>query len=277
MAGAGRCAPLGGGARLEAACGPLRARAFTLAEPPWPNTDNVWLAPASVGGGCALALAVAHGNEKDGGCAVASAAVVGECARELAAPLLAEADVAPALRRALLAGDERVRRLAEVPLRRPRFPTASGRRGHLKGIGASATIALVTAEALWALHLGENDAFVVRGGRARRLVQPHTLANRADYRRGELGRLELAERVVMRLVGDGDVACDVVRASLGPGDRLLFGNSGLCEVVAPGGALGPAGALGPFADGLEAGLRAEARWLPPTAVIVDVGRVRAGA
>jgi hypothetical protein len=185
---------------------------------------------------------------------------------------LADADVAPALRRAVIAGDERIRHLSSQPLRGLRFaPTSAGSRKNLQGIGASALVALVTGETLWLAHVSENEAYLLRGGRARRLVQAHTLANLADYRRKPSEHVHMADQIVLRVLGFGDSNADLTRAKLEPGDRLIFGNAGLTTVVGPGEVPALAFAdLDALASELEAGMGEKAFWSPSTFAIVDV-------
>ncbi|MGH7733319.1 MAG: hypothetical protein ACREOE_06355 [Gemmatimonadales bacterium] len=67
-------------------------------------------------GADALVVAVAHGNYKDSGCALAAAAPMSEVHAELSEPMPALADVGPALRRALLASDASIDRLSRAAI-----------------------------------------------------------------------------------------------------------------------------------------------------------------
>jgi serine/threonine protein phosphatase PrpC len=193
------------------------------------NTDNVLVANAVVGSREALVLAVAHGNYKDEGCYLASATAVCELQDELAEPLLSEADIVPALRRAFLRAGERIVRLERTE--RPSHPlgTAVGARRNLKGIGASLLAIVVVSGFAWVAHVGENRGLLVRDGRAGQLVLPHTLANAPAYRAGRVSEFAGADDVVLRVLGCGQeiMPQDVLRTPVSPGARLILGNAGL--------------------------------------------------
>jgi hypothetical protein len=191
------------------------------------NVANLLVQPATIGGEPALALAAADGNYKDESTCLASAAAICEAARELAEPMIAHADVAPALRRALLAGDARIRKIAGQPIGARRFDTVMGPSKSLSGIGASVLAAVVGAGFVWIAHAGESRALVVRDGKTRRLVQPHTADNDPAFREAiardpELG--DLAPHIVTNVLGLGELRIDVLRAPVSPADRLILGN-----------------------------------------------------
>lgn len=126
--------PIGGRRDLTLEHGPWRASAHTRPafyegpDDPEPviNVDDVMLVPIAVAGEPAVAVAIAHGNYKDNGCAIASAAAIAAAEAELSTKFLGEADVGPALRRALFAADARVREAAKG-----RVPDARFLPGHL--------------------------------------------------------------------------------------------------------------------------------------------------
>jgi hypothetical protein len=111
FAKAGRTAPWGGETRLAASCAHLDAAAQTLRGLYRATTNSVVLSTFSCGSDQGLAVVVIEGNYKDEATLVASAAVATAFLDELEAPLLAEADIPPLLRRARVA--RRVRGLRE--------------------------------------------------------------------------------------------------------------------------------------------------------------------
>lgn len=206
-----------------------------------PNVDNVLLTATIVGGETSVVMAVAHGNYKDNRCAVASEAAMQAADAELAVPHLAEADVGPALQRALLRADERISSLAEAPLPSdvatelgPLLETCFGRQKHLRGIGASMVALVATPRHAFVAHAGECAALLVHAnGETRHLVRAHTLATtphgRAEIAKDPSQRAWL-EDVVLNLVGFGEVQTQVTRAPLVRGDRIVLGNAGLRKV-----------------------------------------------
>ena len=190
------------------------------------NTDNMLVLGTAVGVDDALVLAVAHGNYKDAGCYLASAIAVCELHAELVKPLLAQADVAPALRRAFLKCNERITHLERLELGRRRLATAVGPRKNLRGIGASVLAIVVASGFAWIAHVGENRALIVRDGGARQLVVPHTLAYAPEERSS---RNSSADDIVLRVLGCGQetLHLDVLRAPVSCGDRLIIGNAGV--------------------------------------------------
>src|SRR5262249_30304830 len=110
---------------------------------------------------------------------------------ELTKPMLAAADVAPALRRAILAADAAIATLAEVAtvdMRAVGYAGPSTRR-NLAGIGASVVAAVLIEGLVFLGHVGENSAVVVRGGNMLRLSQEHVVATyRPSARWSRTGR-----------------------------------------------------------------------------------------
>jgi serine/threonine protein phosphatase PrpC len=209
-----------------------------------PNTDNVLVREVSVQGEPAVLVVVAHGNYKDNACAYASAAAVVAFDQELAAPLLADADVAPTLRRAMLAADEAIAKLQDVELvAATRRRLQLDHRKTFRGMGCSAIALVVTATHAWIAHVGENRAFLLPGeGPAKQLVHPHVLANDAGFRAtAQPEERRFAVDLVMQALGlGGDVRMDVTRVSLAPEDRIVVGNATLAEVPHDASAAGDA-------------------------------------
>lgn len=85
----------------------------------------------------------------------ASAAAVAAFAAELEAPLTSEADIVPALPRAMIAADERIASLAVEPVPHGELWTTMGRRVNLAGIGASA---INSRRKWWAARVGSPSA-----------------------------------------------------------------------------------------------------------------------
>jgi serine/threonine protein phosphatase PrpC len=213
-------------------------------------------------------VVIAHGNYKDQGCSFASAAAVCEAQAALAPSILAMADVAPALRRALLNADERIRDLATLPVEPP-LQTYVGPRRTLLGIGASVLAAVITRDFVSIAHVGENRAVVVRDGRPRRLVVPHTMEYAPDARSFAESHGMDPSNVVIQVVGFGAMSIDVVRAPVASGDRLVFGNPGLGPLLDE-----PAERwLAPpqtFVERFAREAEERAKGLPPTVVVVDL-------
>jgi protein phosphatase len=104
----------------------------------------------------------------------------------------------------------------------------------LHGMGTTLTAAYAIERRLLLLHVGDSRAYLLRGGRLRRLTHDHTLAQRlAD--RGAIPQEEVEghrlSHVLERAMGrDGrELEIEVVVESLEPGDRLLFSTDGLTE------------------------------------------------
>lgn len=250
IARAGRAAPLGGSATCSAFLAFRRARAVTRTSlwkapaPAQPNTDNVLVREVSLRDSSAVLVVISRGNSKYNANACVCAAAVVAFDQVFAAPLLADADVAPALRRAMLAADEAIFALRGAEIAPPicqRLQVACGTRF---GSPYGSAIALVaTAAQAWLAHVGDNRAYLLpREGTARQLVHPHVLANEADFR-ASAGAEErrLAGDVASRLLGSGsehDVRMDVTRVPLAAGERIVLGNATVAQVPPTAGTSG---------------------------------------
>jgi serine/threonine protein phosphatase PrpC len=236
------------------------------------NTDNVLVTATTVATEDALVLAIAHGNYKDLGCAFASGVAVCELHRELTKPLLAEADVPPALRRAMLNANARIFDLGRTSVGQRQVGTVLGPRRDLRGVGASVLAAVVTRREIVIAHSGENRALVVRDGQARDLVVPHTLwwaQGREGRARMDADEAAFAEDVVVRAVGLADgISVDVVRSPCSPGDRFVFGNGGLRTVLRDPPTWG--GDTETLVDELVRRLEVRAAWVPPSVIVADL-------
>lgn len=200
------------------------------------NVDDVMLVPIAVAGEPAVAVAIAHGNYKDNGCAIASAAAIAAAEAELSTKFLGEADVGPALRRALFAADARVREAAKGRVPDARFlATAVTIRKNLSGIGASMLAAVVTSRHVFVAHVGECHALLVEPGQPpRRLTRAHTLASTPEGRAliaEDPSRRADFESILLRVVGFDGVQVELTRAPFPEGARLVIGNPSVAEVV----------------------------------------------
>jgi len=232
------------------------------------NTDNFLVEATTVANEDALVLALAHGNYKDPGCAFASAVAVCEVHAELAKPLLGPADVPQALRRALLNANTRIQGLARSDVSGRGIGTVGGARTDLRGIAA-----VVTRQETVIAHVGENRALLLRDGRLRQLVVPHTFwFSQGHERRARMGTTEaaVAQDVPVRILGMSDaIAIDVLRSPGAPGDRLLIGNGGF-RVVREEPALAWGAPPEALLDALVRVSAERARWVPPTVIVADV-------
>lgn len=236
------------------------------------NVDNVLLAPATVAKDPAIAVAIAHGNVKDNACAIASAAAMLAAHTELAKDFLGEADVGPALQRAFLAADARIREAGEGPMPKDSrlLGTCMGIRKNLRRIGASMIAAVVTPRHAFVAHAGECRAVLVVDGVAKHLTLAHTLDRTAEGRaaiekdpelRGHIGD------VVLRILGFDNAQPELTRTPLPKGARLALGNVNLREVTDWSGP--PASAVKRIAEQLSAD--EHARYYPATLAIIDAG------
>lgn len=202
-----------------------------------PNVDNVLLTATMVAGETSVVMVVAHGNYKDNGCALASEAAVVAADGELAVPFLGEADVGPALQRAIHAADERIRRLEDVPLSAiptRLLETCVGRRKTLRGVGASMIAAIVTPRQVFVAHAGECAALIVRAsGEAKYLTRAHTLAMTPQGREAiaeDPSQRAWLEDIVLNVLGFGNVRMELTRAPIERGDRVVIGNPAIRKV-----------------------------------------------
>lgn len=200
-------------------------------------TSALLAVPVAVGAQTGLLLVLAEGNYKDEASALAAAAVVAEFADELAGPLLSDADVVPAIRRAVLGAHEAICGLSRQSVQPGRFGTAGGVRRNLSGIGASIAACVLTPDWAWVTAVGECPTWLVRERRARRLSLPHTLANdpsyRATVRRDPDSAIDFAEAVVMKVLGTTSEApsFEVTRVAVHPGDLIVLANEWLSPHV----------------------------------------------
>jgi hypothetical protein len=173
---------LGNEAHLAARGPELSAAARTLRGLYRSTTNVALIRPFDCGGTPGLLLLVAEGNDKDEASIVAAGAVAVAFAGLFAAPLLAEVDLPPTLRRAVLEGHDRVWALSNERVAPGRFRTVGQPRATLCGIGASVACAALLPHRAWLTWVGECPIWLLRGGEARRLSLPHTLGHDPRYR-----------------------------------------------------------------------------------------------
>ena len=105
----------------------------------------------------------------------------------------------------------------------------------LDRMSSTLTLAYVLWPRLYIVHAGDSRAYLVRGGRLRRLTHDHTVAQgMAD--RGALTQAEADEsrwnRVLTRCItGTEGIVADVRKTILRPGDTLLLCTDGLTHGV----------------------------------------------
>jgi hypothetical protein len=224
-----------------------------------------------------LALVVAEGNYKDEAALLAAGAVATAFADELEPPFLAEADLPPALRRAVLGAHDRVLALSKAPVAPGRFATAFGPRASLRGIGASVAAALMLPTRAWLTTVGECPIWLLREGTARQLSLPQTLAHDPGYRsaiaREPDRAIDFADSIVLQVLGVSDEVprFDLTRLELRSRDRIALGNEWLSphvEAAADRAAHVGAAAL---CQALAAAVEAEPGPIP---ISVAVGAVR---
>jgi serine/threonine protein phosphatase PrpC len=224
-----------------------------------------------------LALVLAEGNYKDEASVVAAEACIAAFADEFDRGLISEADVAPALRRAVLAAHESSWVLSGEDIPAGLFSTVMGPRKDLRGIGASVVAAFLTSAGAWVVSIGECPAWVVREGRASRLNHPHTLANdpayRAAVRRDPSQAIEFADSVVTKVLGLTlePPAFDVTRLELRSRDLVVLGNDWLSPHAARVASGGTGCAALEFCNALAAAVEQEPAPMP---VAVLVGERR---
>ncbi len=179
------------------------------------------LSEVRCGDDAGLVLVVAEGNYKDDATWLASAVVAAAFADELEPKLGAECDVPPALRRAVLAAHDGIVALGEEPIEAGRYGTSLGPRTTLRGIATSFACAFVVAHRAWVTWVGECSVWLLRGGEARRLSQPHTLRHQPGTTSVDASFMD----VPVRLLGFGEASFDVTRLDVEPGDRLVVNHS----------------------------------------------------
>jgi serine/threonine protein phosphatase PrpC len=221
------------------------------------NVDNFLL---SAVGSRKLLAAICQGNEKDDGCAIASALVVLEL-RQVARDAQDWNNVAPAIVAAIRRANRRIARLDSLILDdRWALSTCLGPRSHLRGIGTSVTALAVDGANIVVAHIGECAAYLLRRREIRRLTRDHRLPGHND--------------VVTRFVGlaPGEVEVDVTTAGLVSGDSVIVCSSpfvrwfGVQQEIMPGLADGPPEATCESLMALRPGPRG-----PATASVVKLG------
>ncbi len=239
LAGAGHANPWGAAGSIARDAPPLAAAARSTLGWIRQGTDAVLLAPLSCGAESGVVGVVSSGNYKDEASLVAAAIVIDAFHVELGAPLLAECDVGPALRRALLRAHDGIVSISPTRVAPGRFGTVVGQRKDLRGIGASAAVVVALPGAAWLTSVGECSSWLVRDGAARRLNLIDTLANAKDYRarvaKVPTSGFEDAGSVVTRVLGmneDVDPEIHITRLELRPGDRVVVGNEWYTEQLA---------------------------------------------
>jgi protein phosphatase len=106
----------------------------------------------------------------------------------------------------------------------------------LHGMGTTLTAGYVIERRLLLLHVGDSRAYLLRGGRLRRLTRDHTLAqhlaDRGAIRQEEVEGHRLRNVLARAMGRDGrELEIEAVVETLAPGDRLLFATDGLTETV----------------------------------------------
>lgn len=104
----------------------------------------------------------------------------------------------------------------------------------LRGMGTTATAAVVSGDGLHLAHVGDSRAYLVRDGAARRLTRDHTwLQAIIDEGRGdEVAGDDPRRSALLRALGTRtDVAVDTAHVAVQPGDTLVLCTDGLWSVV----------------------------------------------
>jgi protein phosphatase len=110
------------------------------------------------------------------------------------------------------------------------------RRPELRGMGTTLTMALLHGNELLVAHVGDSRGYLIRGDRSYRLTQDHTLSQEL-VRKGVLSPEEAAvhpaHHVLTNVVGGKQqgVRVELVKAEVGPGDRLVLCSDGLTDHV----------------------------------------------
>ena len=104
----------------------------------------------------------------------------------------------------------------------------------LRGMGTTATAAVVTGDSLHVAHVGDSRASLVREGAARRLTRDHTWLQAVldDGRADDIAADDPRRNALLRALGTRpDVAVDTVHLELQPHDTLILCTDGLWSVV----------------------------------------------
>ncbi|HET6584928.1 MAG TPA: protein phosphatase 2C domain-containing protein [Nannocystaceae bacterium] len=130
------------------------------------------------------------------------------------------AEAIEGLRRAMIAAQHRMQRIAES-------------RGMDRRLGTTLTAAIVAWPELLVVHVGDSRAYLLEDGRLHRLTRDHTLAE--ALREGGIDVPEEAATagMLVNAVGGGSdhLAVDVVTHALRPGARLLLATDGLTRYL----------------------------------------------
>lgn len=200
-------------------------------------TDGIALKRFACGDQTGIVLAVATGNDKDEASAFAATAASVAVLEAFQEPLISEADLVPALRRACLDAHDSIQTLSHHPIQDGAWYSVMGRRNSLRGIGTSLTALAVRPQRAFGVHVGDGRAFLRRGPQTRKLTIEHTLANHAAYReRQQAGEISVegAQHIALKILGvvEEPPTPDVFRCDLLPGDQLLVGNTTLSTELA---------------------------------------------
>ena len=100
-----------------------------------------------------------------------------------------------------------------------------------RGLGATATVAMVVGDVLTIAHVGDSRCYLLSGERFEQLTEDHSLVQRM-VNTGNLSRTEAKihpyRNVIYRSIGaDENIEIDVVRRKLTSGDVLLLCSDGL--------------------------------------------------
>ncbi|MBB6675526.1 Stp1/IreP family PP2C-type Ser/Thr phosphatase [Cohnella nanjingensis] len=185
------------------------------------NEDRAWIGTVS-GGLTAAAVADGMGGHNAGD--VASTIAIDSLSQSLSlwdAALSAEASEGK-LRELVLKANTAVFEAAES-------------HAQYHNMGTTVIIALIDEKDGLIGHIGDSRVYRVRGGAIEQLTEDHTLVNELA-KSGQLSPEEAANHprrnVLMRALGtDRDVAVDVLRIEMLPGDRLLLCSDGLSNLV----------------------------------------------
>ena len=103
----------------------------------------------------------------------------------------------------------------------------------LRGMGTTATAAVVSGDAVHVAHVGDSRAYLVREGTARRLTRDHTwLQAVLDDGRAEVAADDPRRNALLRALGtQPEVAVDTVHLELQPHDTLILCTDGLWSAL----------------------------------------------
>jgi protein phosphatase len=104
----------------------------------------------------------------------------------------------------------------------------------LRGMGTTATAAVVAGDSLHVAHVGDSRAYLVREGSARRLTRDHTWLQAVldDGRADDIAADDPRRSALLRALGTRpDVAVDTVHLELQAHDTLILCTDGLWSVV----------------------------------------------